>query len=163
MTWRITAYNLHGYILLLTQEKFSSRLEIVIYLAPSLILLYAAIDIMAWLNRDKKHAAVQRCDFLCWVDTYLLPISKQSYTAKDLYGARCSVIHSYSAESKLSREGKAAKLNYSLGPEEKENLQKDIDFTKELNTKAIDLKVLFTDTKKAINQFLDDEGNNKLV
>jgi len=50
-----------------------------------------------------------------------------------------------------------------LGPEEKENLQKDIDFTKEPNTKTIDLKVLITDTKKAINQFLDDEGNNKLV
>ncbi len=111
---------------------------------------------MAWLNRDKKHADAQRCDFLCWVDTYLLPISRQSYTAKDLYGARFTVIHSYSAESKLSREGNAAKLYYSSGPEEKENLQKDIDFTKEPNTKTIDLKVLFTDIKKAINQFLDD-------
>jgi len=42
---------------------------------PSLILLYSAIDIMASLDRETSHDYVLRCDFLAWVDTYILRYS----------------------------------------------------------------------------------------
>ena len=75
----------------------------------------------------------------------------------------CSVVHSYSAESRLSRKEKAAKLFYAWGEFEKEELQKLIDESREPNTKAINLDILISDTKNGINRFLDKEGNNQLV
>lgn len=79
-------------------------------LLPGLLLLYAGIDIMAWLNRPKSHADVQRSDFVEWAEKYLLPGTKLACSAIDLYAARCSLLHSYTAESRLSREGKAKQV-----------------------------------------------------
>ncbi|MHA1525929.1 MAG: hypothetical protein ACTSQD_02765 [Promethearchaeota archaeon] len=130
---------------------------------PSLILLYSAIDIMASLDRETSHDYVLRCDFLAWVDTYILPYSTQRYNSIDLYAARCSLIHSYSAESRLSNNEEAAKLYYAQGPKKKKDLQEMIDRTKEPNTKAIDSNELIGDTKKGIERFLIKKGNNKLI
>jgi len=55
---------------------------------PALILMYSAIDTMAWLNRDEEHEDVTRSDFILWVETFLLPDSGLSCTAIDLYAAR---------------------------------------------------------------------------
>ena len=82
-------------------------------LTPSLILLYSTIDIMAWLDRDENHKDVRRSDFIKWVETYLLPNYRFSCTALDLYAARCAIIHSYSSESSLSRNGEANMIFYT--------------------------------------------------
>ena len=107
---------------------------------PSLILIYSGIDIMSWLNRDEKHQNNKRSDFKSWIDNYLLPDSGLNCSANDLYAARCSILHSYTAESILSLEGKAMKIFYAWGTADGSNLQKYIDASSE-SGKAIVLSI----------------------
>lgn len=79
---------------------------------PSLILLYATVDAMAWLNRPPNQPDVERADFLNWVKKYLLPDSTLPCVAEDLYGARCGLLHTNTGESRLHRQLKATKLFY---------------------------------------------------
>jgi len=81
----------------------------------ALALLYMGIDTMAWLDRAPDHLDVRRDDFVAWVDTFLLPGSGLHCSAIDLYGARCGILHSLSAESRLYRDGKAKRLYYAWG------------------------------------------------
>lgn len=107
---------------------------------PSLILIYSCIDIMAWLNRDKTHTDNVRSDFKSWVGNYLLRDSGLNYDANDLYAARCSILHSYTPESKLSRQGEAKMIFYSWGVADGKQLQKYIDKSS-LRDKAIVLHI----------------------
>jgi hypothetical protein len=133
------------------------------FITPSLMLAYATIDIMAWLNRDVSHLDVQRSDFIKWVDTYLLPNSQLSCTAIDLYAARCSLLHSYSAESRLSREGKASQLLYAWGVADEQELQKLIDLEGSRDAKAVQVEKLLAALKKGVEQFISNVVHNKLV
>jgi hypothetical protein len=47
--------------------------------------------------------------------TFLVP-SRLGCTAEDLYAARCAIVHSGAAESKMSREGKASEIWYDTSP-----------------------------------------------
>jgi hypothetical protein len=80
----------------------------------ALVLLYSAIDTLAWVSRSAGD--VTRADFCRWVDVYMQPQSRLGCTAEDLYGARCSILHSSAAESKLSREGRVNELWYVTSP-----------------------------------------------
>jgi hypothetical protein len=79
---------------------------------PTLILLYASIDAMAWLDRPDGQADVHAADFLSWVESYLLPASALTCSGEDLYGARCGFLHSHTGESRRHRELRARKLFY---------------------------------------------------
>lgn len=83
---------------------------------PGLILLYAAIDAMAWLSKPNESDAVGK-SFQNWVKSYLLASYKgEPETAEqfavDLYGARCSILHAQIAESDLSKDAKAREVHY---------------------------------------------------
>ncbi len=80
---------------------------------PALILIYAGIDIVASLESDVKDG-VQR-SFTRWVDLYMLPHPKLECTALELYAARCGMVHTLTADSKLSRQGKARTISYAWG------------------------------------------------
>lgn len=133
------------------------------FVAPSLMLIYAAIDIMAWLERDETHPDVQRDDFIRWVETYLLPDSQLLCTAIELYAARCSLLHSYSAESRLSREGRASQIFYAWGSAEERDLQKLIDFEGSRDAKAVQVEKLFDALKTGIEQFLSSTRHPEIV
>ncbi len=130
---------------------------------PSQILTYATIDIMAWLDRDKNHPDVQRSDFIKWVDAYLLPGSQLSCTAIDLYAARCSLIHSYSAESKLSREGKARELFYAWPPADERELQTLVDHFGGRDAQAVGIENLLGALKQGVAKFIATNHDNSLV
>ena len=132
-------------------------------IAPTLILLYSTIDIMAWLDRDINHDDVKRSDFLSWVDTYISSASSQHYQAIDLYAARCSLLHSYTSQSKLSRDGDATELFYAWGTGDENKLQQWIDQANIPNAKSIKLDLLISDLKSAINDYLLDKGNDQIV
>jgi hypothetical protein len=108
------------------QEGISLSFHAEFYI-PSLILLYSAIDIMAWLNRSETHDEVSRGDFKKWVNIYLLPNSNLGCKAIDLYSARCSIVHSYTSESPLSASGQAKKLFYCYGSAKRDRLQDTVD------------------------------------
>jgi hypothetical protein len=82
---------------------------------PALILVYAMIDTLGWVNRPAAKDSSDRHDFMAWVNAYLLPAAGISATAEDLYAARCAVVHSHSFESTMSKAGKARQIQYSFG------------------------------------------------
>src|SRR6266849_560944 len=57
-------------------------------LVPALILLYAAMVGLAWLNLSDENEAVQRIDFETWADRYFVPEMRargyREITADDL-------------------------------------------------------------------------------
>ncbi len=77
-------------------------------LVPALILLYSAIDGMAWLSLPEQDETVRRGDFESWVEKYFMPVMRiQGYTdvtAEDLYAARCALVHTQTAEALLARD-----------------------------------------------------------
>src|SRR5207245_8304759 len=70
---------------------------------PTLILLYAGIDAMAWLDRPASQRDVIEADFVQWAERYLLSQPSPGLTGEDLYGARCGLLHSHTGESKKHR------------------------------------------------------------
>lgn len=62
------------------------------------IMVYVAIDVMAFLSMPCGQAKQTRQDFIAWVDQYLqaAPGSTYQYDGRDLYGARCALVHNYS-------------------------------------------------------------------
>jgi hypothetical protein len=80
---------------------------------PTLILLYSGIDAMAWLDRPDHAPDVNSTHFISWCERYLLDPVDHALTGADLYGARCGLLHSHTADSKRYREGKVVKLFYS--------------------------------------------------
>ena len=77
----------------------------------ALTLIYSAIDALAALTREAKDARATRKEFVAWVSAYLLPELTVKLTP-DIYGARCGVVHTYTATSDLSRGGEAKLIVY---------------------------------------------------
>jgi hypothetical protein len=90
---------------------------------PTLILIYAMIDTLGWVDRPATKDSSDRHDFMAWVNTFLLPAPGLS-TAEDLYAARCGVLHSHSFESTMSKAGKAKRILYSHGKADHRILEK---------------------------------------
>jgi len=122
-------------------------------IAPSLLLLYAGIDIMAWLDRPESHADVKRADFINWVENYLLPGSGLVCNALDLYAARCALLHSYAAESPLSRQGDAKQIFYAWGSARAEDLQRLVDFVGTHSAVAVHVNELLKAFRVGVERF----------
>ncbi len=78
---------------------------------PCLMLLYSGIDVIASLETGKASRSV----FIRWVNKYLLKAASLSCTALDLYGARCGILHTFSAKSDMSAQGQAREIVYAWG------------------------------------------------
>lgn len=89
---------------------------------PTLVLLYSAIDIAAWLSNDDPTAKVGK-RFTTWVDQYLLKAKSLHCTSADIYGARCGVLHTLTPESDMSDKGKARLICYSWGNRDADAIQ----------------------------------------
>lgn len=87
-------------------------------LVSAVALMYSTIDAISALTRAREKTKTDRTVFKSWVDKYV-PIGKLNCTAADLYGGRCGLLHTYSPESDLSREGVAKTVIYKwrAGPE----------------------------------------------
>lgn len=68
-----------------------------------LALLYSGIDTLAFLRAPVGAKEVKRDDFIEWCDRYMVPFLQSAVTGIDLYGARCGVLHTSSAASRLGR------------------------------------------------------------
>jgi hypothetical protein len=77
------------------------------------MLLYSAIDGMAWCVRQNLTGDVTEEDFEKWVEIYVLEGPKAGdVTAVDLYAARCAMLHSQIAESRKSKNAIAREVHY---------------------------------------------------
>jgi hypothetical protein len=91
---------------------------------PSLVLIYSAMDIVASLERQPGDGIGHT--FKAWVDRYALKARPLSVTSTDLYSARCAVLHTLTADSDLTRAGKARKICYAWGSGDPIELQEAI-------------------------------------
>jgi hypothetical protein len=89
-------------------------------LVPCLTLLYSGIDVVASLERGP--AEKTKAAFVRWVDENLLKAQPLPCTALELYAARCGVVHTFTAESDLSRKGSARRVIYAWGSAKTEDL-----------------------------------------
>jgi len=132
-------------------------------LLAGLVLLYAGIDIMAWLNltQSRDDLSQKGADFINWVETYLLPGTELPCKAIDLWGARCAILHTGTAESRGSRWGKAKEIYYSFGPADPNGIQNWIDHFGESDAKvAVHADSLVKAFREATQRFQQNLGNN---
>jgi hypothetical protein len=85
---------------------------------PALMLVFTTIDQMAWVALPGDED-VKGKDFMAWVTTYMLGRDNaglEAVTAGDLWGARCGLLHTSTAESSSLKKGTASKkIAYSYG------------------------------------------------
>ena len=79
---------------------------------PCLILVYSGIDVAASLEAPNEKVGAR---FENWVERYMLTQGKLNCFARDLYAARCAVVHTFTPDSDLSRKGKAKTIAYAFG------------------------------------------------
>jgi hypothetical protein len=79
---------------------------------PGFILLYTSIDILASLTRPENSERTDSGFFKDWVRSYMLTPLAVPCSADDLWGARCGLLHTLTAESDMSRSKGAKMLNY---------------------------------------------------
>lgn len=107
-------------------ETFKAVAELIklnLYM-QALIILYTAIDTLAWSN--KAQGDVTKKDFCDWVSTYMEPELNLGCAEEDLYAARCGLVHSHAAESKMSRQGIAKLLYYYSSPDSLNKMKEQI-------------------------------------
>lgn len=118
----------------------------------AVILILSAIDTMAYLSMPENQDDVQRNNFVEWVNKYIKFSCKEQITGLDLYGARCGMLHNYSTQSKLSREGKCRQIGY-MDKSIPEVIYKP-EISKELV--MVSIEALADTFFKGIDQFLID-------
>src|SRR5438270_13604050 len=67
----------------------------------ALILLYAAIDAMAYMSLPETETYVRPVDFIRWVDKYMISTGWLNVTSRELYAARCGLLHTFSPYARL--------------------------------------------------------------
>lgn len=83
-----------------------------------LVLVYSAIDTMGLLIAEPEQTKSTGNTFKNWVDNYLLTNPEFEFNAIDVWAARCSVLHTFSSESDLSKAGNAREIQYFSGPKD---------------------------------------------
>lgn len=71
--------------------------------AAAVVMTFLGIDMMAYLSLPIDKSKQTRKDFMAWVDQYMEchPEQPYKYRGKDLYAARCALLHAFSAETEM--------------------------------------------------------------
>ena len=85
-----------------------------------LCLLYSGIDVIASLETGKS----TKSTFLRWVEGNMLKARPMPCTALELYAARCGILHTFTADSDLSRKQGVCRIIYAWGNARNEDLSK---------------------------------------
>src|SRR5439155_802130 len=64
------------------------------------------------LLRSEREPDTKGEYFKKWVEDYMTADSKVAFTSEELWSARCGLLHTHTASSRLSRQGKARQLHY---------------------------------------------------
>ncbi len=125
----------------------------------AIVLTYCAMDAMAFLSMHEGKQNVDKSDFKEWVKKYMKtdPGQPYQYNEEDLYGARCGIVHTYSAGSDLSRKGKCKKIVY------KPNSLKHFFLAKNKDVVVLGVNLLIQDFFDAIDKFLIDIEKDEVL
>jgi hypothetical protein len=120
---------------------------------PALILLYATMDIAAyvWAGGNDNEAGAR---FKKFTDKYIIKYIPE-LTPEDLWGARCAMLHTATPESKASRKGHARQISYSWGSANIETLKKVIASERDKYV-AASINALLSAFARAMEDFIAD-------
>ncbi|MDE1892380.1 MAG: hypothetical protein KGI13_07785 [Betaproteobacteria bacterium] len=81
-------------------------------ISATVIMVYVAIDSMAFLSMPEWRTKQNQNDFIAWVNMYLKasPESVYQYDGRDVYGARCAILHSYSIDAYYHQQNSEVKM-----------------------------------------------------
>ena len=79
---------------------------------PALTLIYSSIDVISWMAFGDINVEER---FTNWIDRWMYKRRKLEASPIDLYAARCSVLHTLTPDSSLSKKGKANTVAYAWG------------------------------------------------
>lgn len=86
------------------------------HMQAALVLIFSAIDQVAWLADEKNDGeTIGGAGFEAWVQKYLLERNHElllGATSADIWGARCGILHTGAPESNFNRANKAKKIHY---------------------------------------------------
>jgi hypothetical protein len=80
---------------------------------PCLCLIYSSIDVIASLERRPNEDT--KAAFVRWVSDNMSKTKPLPCTPLELYAARCGILHTFTADSDLSRKGKVRPVIYAWG------------------------------------------------
>jgi len=120
---------------------------------PCLSLLYTGIDVIASLERQPTEKVRQ--SFARWADRYMVQQTGLHVTALELYGARCGVLHTFTAESDLHAHGQVRQVFYAWGSARPEALQRTID-TLGRPAIAVHVRDLVEAFRRGVAAYLDE-------
>lgn len=137
----------------------------------AVILIFSGIDAMAFLGMSNGQEDVTKADFISWANRYVKFPCKEQLSGADMYGARCGMLHNYSAYSRMTRNRECRVVGYMdksvpevrYKPEVSKNLVLvSVPALAEAFSKGVDqfLAELFADGKRAQ---LGEERLKKLV
>jgi len=119
----------------------------------TLVMSFVSIDTLANLGRPANQEQATRKDFISWVDTYLKADSSQvyQYKGKDVYAARCAVLHTLGTEASLHKQDPNIKI-YGYHDGGRHNYNPEID----KNLILIGIPSFVYDIQNAAISFLDN-------
>jgi hypothetical protein len=79
----------------------------------AVILIYAGMDTMAFLDMPEGQTEVRGRDFIRWAGRYVRFPGSVQVTGEELYAARCGMLHTYTAEARATRSGRARRIGYA--------------------------------------------------
>lgn len=134
------------------------------FVEPVLIILYSAIDSLAWLNSKEKDIQKRNAknEFKEFSNKYIISKLTQNITADELYAARCAVLHTISSRSINNIKKGIRYLTYANSPHA-EIEGNDIIKSENENAVCINIFNLLCALVYAITDFFDDisKDNNK--
>lgn len=128
MSSQTTDQMIEGYFLATTKAVGTLFREQL--LGHALIVVYSTIDTCGLLDAPPGQQSATGSSFKLWVKKYLLTYPGLELNEVDLWAARCSVLHTFTSESDLSKAGTARELQYYTGDKSAPHIQQFINFTK---------------------------------
>lgn len=83
-----------------------------------MVVIYSSIDSMGLLDAPANQTSASGQSFKDWVNKYMLTYPGLEFNEVDFWAARCSVLHTFTAQSDLSSAGKARQIQYCSGPKD---------------------------------------------
>ncbi len=124
-------------------------------LLPALMLIYALIDAIAW-SASAKQRNTTEATFVDWVERWLLPdllAAGIDVTGRDLFAARCGVLHRMAPDSDLAARGAARKIAYAWGHGRVEILRDALQEVGASNVVALHVEDLFSALIAGVQRF----------
>ena len=127
---------------------------------PAITLIYSSIDIMAWMAFGDISVEKR---FSNWIDTWMYKNRKLEATSTDLYAARCSILHTLSPDSTLSKKGKANIVVYAWGTANINDYKEVSEHRDIHNQTFVHIDDLFAIFKEGIELFLAEVDSDSVL